>query len=62
MRGTFTNEAQKPSPGTVMEPRGTHETSGGWRAERGGELAKALLVAAAGGIAGLVGQTKRLKP
>lgn len=62
MGGTFADEPEEISAGTVLEPSGSHTQHGGWRAEHRRELAQAFAGAAVGGMLGLFGQAKRLKP
>jgi short-subunit dehydrogenase len=63
MRGTFIDEAEDESAGTVLEPREeNHRIHGGWRSDRRGELAKAFVAALWGSLLGLVGKASKAKP
>jgi short-subunit dehydrogenase len=60
--GTVKDEPEEHSAGNVLEPRGSHSPSGGWRSTRRKELVRAFLGAAWGGVLGLFGRAARLKP
>lgn len=62
MGGTLSSEGVRDDPGTVLEPRGSHRSDGGWRRERRGDLVRAFLGASRGGVLGLLGRAERLKP
>src|SRR5215207_4584846 len=61
MRGTFAADPTPPTNGNVLAPSGGRPT-GGWRATRAGDLARATGAAAYGALLGLVGQPERAKP
>ncbi len=62
MGGTVSAERADDGPGTVLEPRGSHQTDGSWRRERRGDLVRAFFGASRGGLLGLLGRAERLKP
>lgn len=63
MRGTFIDEPEDDSAGSVLTPRPeSYRIDGGWRSDRRWELAKAFGAALWGSLLGLAGQAGRAKP
>jgi short-subunit dehydrogenase len=55
VRGTLSPRMTASAPGNVLESAGPHAIDGGWHRRRRGTLRHALLAAAGGAVAGLIG-------